>query len=380
MEPPRTRRPRWVRLAILAVSGLLVLCLGAAAISGLSNLTLPRGPASFDRLEDGDLARLSESIHLRQTLGNTIWPGFGDADIPVIVWNHEYAFLFGVDRPPADWQVVSDNRWAGQPYFRQAAHNPQNFAVRVGLQYAASLATKWETDQFLIRMFRDHMPGPLQPIFPYRLLIQPSEVQLTGLVHESFHVYQTMLAPDRLQAAEAIHQRGEAYWAIDPAMRSDWQREAQLLADALTAADADKARAAAGKFLAQRDQRRAAAKLTAELVNYERELEWEEGLGKYAEVAAWKAAASTPSYQPLMEMRSDADFKGYQTFGQRWSQEIDTMQRQAALEGETRLYYTGMAQAFVLDRLLPGWKALALGGQAALEDLLREAVGTLSSA
>ena len=50
------------------------------------------------------------------------------------------------------------------------------------------------------------------------------------------------------------------------------------------------------------------------------------------------------------------------------------MKRQAGQEGETRFYLTGMAQATLLDRLLPGWKELALAEGVFLEDLLREAV------
>jgi hypothetical protein len=35
---------------------------------------------------------------------------------------------------------------------------------------------------------------------------------------------------------------------------------------------------------------------------------------------------------------------------------------------------TGMAEAFLLDRLLPGWKEKALQDNIFLEDLLRQAV------
>ena len=50
------------------------------------------------------------------------------------------------------------------------------------------------------------------------------------------------------------------------------------------------------------------------------------------------------------------------------------MKRQATQEGEVRFYYTGMAQAVVLDQLLPDWKTRILAGEIRLEDLLREAI------
>jgi hypothetical protein len=46
------------------------------------------------------------------------------------------------------------------------------------------------------------------------------------------------------------------------------------------------------------------------------------------------------------------------------------MHRQAGQEGETRFYYTGMAQAILLDRLQRGWKEGAFQEGVWLEDLL----------
>lgn len=51
------------------------------------------------------------------------------------------------------------------------------------------------------------------------------------------------------------------------------------------------------------------------------------------------------------------------------------MQNQASREGDGRFYYSGRAQAVILDRLLPGWQARAFDQDVWLEDLLPEAVG-----
>ena len=109
-------------------------------------------------------------------------------------------------------------------------------------------------------------------------------------------------------------------------------------------------------------------------MNYEREIEWLEGLAKYIELGIWREASLAPGYTPLPALADDPDFKKYATFQQRWSQELDQMKRQAGLEGEVRFYYTGMAQAVLLDRLTPDWKARILTETVAVEDLLREAV------
>jgi len=41
---------------------------------------------------------------------------------------------------------------------------------------------------------------------------------------------------------------------------------------------------------------------------------------------------------------------------------------------DTRFYFSGFAQAVLLDRLMPGWKEQAFQPEIWLEDLLRQAI------
>lgn len=369
------KRPgRLRRVMALGVAGLLVMCVVGAGLSALSNLTLPAGPTVLDQLTPLDKARLQETLQLKRSFGEAVWPGWGEADIPVLIWNAEYAFLVGYPNPPSDWERMENDDLAGQAYYRQPAHDPQNFAVRVGERWVASLATKWEADNFLMTQFRTMMPGPLKPIFPYRLLIQPTEVQLTGVLHESFHVYEVLTAPARFAEADNVYASDSAYWAVDAEMHPAWREEIGHLVEALTATEVEATIRETQAFLSSRDQRRQAYQLEVGLVNYEQQLEWLEGLAKYVELSLWRAAASDASYEPLPALTDDPDFKAYATFAQRWSMEIDQMQRQATLEGDVRFYYTGMAQATLLDGLMPDWKTRILAEPVSLDDLLREAV------
>ncbi len=368
------RAPRWRRGCVAAILLPLLLGMGAVALSAFSNLTLPPAPTVLDRLTPLDSARLQETLHLKQTLGEAVWPGWGQTDIPVIVWNRQFAFAVGLTEAPAGWEVVPGETFATEPYYRQAAHAPQNFAVRLGDRWAASMATKWETDDFLISKFREMMPGPLRPVFPYRLLILPTEVQLCSVLHETFHAYQAQTSRARFDDAEKAYKSGDLYWAADEAMRAAWKTEIDLLVRAVGAGSEAEARTLARQFLAARDQRRQAARLDAGLVDYERRFEWLEGLAKYVELESWRQAATTAGYTPLPALNADPEFKGYATFSQRWGQELDQLRRQAEQPGETRFYYTGLGQAALLDRLRPGWKAQALAEGAWLEGLLRAAV------
>ena len=360
------------RIFLFALRGLVVLCLAAAGISTLSNRALPAAPQSTGRLEALDKQRLVEAIHLRQALGGLVWPGFGQADIPIIVWNRNDSFLVGLPQAPKGWQAVSGDEFEGQPYFYQKSKDPQNFAVPVDGAWAASMATKSETDSFLIEMFRNFLPPVIKTIFPYRLVIQSSEVQISGVAHESFHVLQQMNTPERLSAAEQAHKLGDRYWQADKTMAEDWRNEIDLLYQAVNAEKDSEAARLARVFLDGRQVRREKANLPLDLVDYERQLEWEEGLAKYIELAIWRMAYEHTGYIPIL--MDDPDFKGYRTFPQRLKQELDQMKRQAEQAGETRLYYTGMAQALLLDRLSPGWKDRAFEQGVWVEDLLRQAV------
>lgn len=370
---PKPKRRLGCRIILIVVLGLALICLLAAGFSFLSNRNLAEKCDAGSTLSELDKARLEETLHLKQQLGDVIWPGWGQASIPLLIWNEEYAFLVGYGSPPAGWDKVPDDLFMDQPYYRQPATDTENFAVLVGQQWVGSMATKNETDRFVRAMFEEALPAPINQIIPYRLLIQPSEVQMTGVLHESFHVFQTEESYEHLQDTELAYQNEADYWVTDKAMQEAWRHEIDLLAQALAADSDAEVRALTRQFLEHRLARRTAHDLQPSLVGYEQRLEWLEGLAKYVELESWRLAAEVTGYEPLSGMSQDADFKAYDTYDQRWSQEIAQMKRQASREGDVRFYYTGMAQARLLDRLAPDWKSQVMGNGVWLEDLLWQA-------
>jgi hypothetical protein len=358
---------------MVGVGILLGVCLLLSVISAISNRNLP-AQENPELLSSLDKSRLQEALQLRVALGDEVWPGWGSTKIPVIVWNRSYEFLF--DYPgeaPKGWSLITNDNLSGKPYFRRTADDPQNFAVKAGDIWTASMATKNTTDVFMIDTFRDQFPRPIKQIFPYRLLIQPSETQIGSLLHETFHVYQYQLAADRITKAESVHKLEERYESASEAFKAEWKQENVLLANALEAQTAAEKVDLVQQFLATRAARRKDHQLNTELIAYERWLEWEEGTAKYLEVAILKAASESTDYEPLPEMQNDPDFQGYQKFNRRWSQELIQLRYQTT-SGETQLYMTGMAQAFLLDELMPDWKDKYWGVDIFLEDLLRMAI------
>ncbi|MBI3942971.1 MAG: hypothetical protein HY326_08160, partial [Chloroflexi bacterium] len=223
MKPHQAHRAG--RIAAVGVVGLLLLCLTTIGISALSNLGLPTHTGDATRLSETDKIRLAEIFHLRRTLGDTVWSGWGAADIPVILYNEEYAFLVDYPDPPpgwtkvpqhvargGPWEPVPGDTFGGQVYYRQSLTDPQvtpqAFTVLVGNRWVASMHTLESMQIGLRQQIRGDLPPLLQPVFPYRLitvfLLNSSDWYMSGVLHESFHAYQGMMAPQRLAHVEEI--------------------------------------------------------------------------------------------------------------------------------------------------------------------------------
>jgi hypothetical protein len=378
------------------VGALILIPLLAIAAAALSNVGLPTRSRVIERLSDAEKARLAEMFHLRRTLGDAVWPGWGQAGIPVIVHNEAYVFLVGYPGTPPDgwtmvprdvqrggpWELVPDDTFQGQPYYRQPLDDPratpENFTVRVGDHWAATLWTREYSKVAFYSGFRKDLPSFLRPIVPVRLIwaliMGDSETYIGALAHESYHAYQGLQAPDRLAAAEfAAPLEGEYPWQVEAAEEA-WQAELDALHAAVTAASDEEAAQFARQFLALREERRSTHALSPDLVDYERQREWLEGLAKYAELVLQREAGRSSSYRPVPAIGDDRDFHAYRTRERFWSGQLNEVRRMTNRSGEVRFYYSGMAQAVLLDRFAPGWKAEAWTPDTWLEDLLAEAI------
>ncbi len=384
------------RRLLWGVVALMGLCVLATAVSALSNIGLPDHSEQVDHLSENQKALLAEFFQVRAVLGEQVWPGWGELDSPVVVYNEATAFLvhYPENNPPdgwlkvpqmtargGPWQPVGGDDFEGQPYYRQtlpaAGETPQAFTVVIGEQWAASMTTKEWTAIGLRQTIRDDLPPPLAAIVPYRLvdkfLLRGSDGYISLLAHESFHAFQGTAVPERLAAAERALAAEAAYPWPDAGLQAAWQAELDLLAAALAAETVEETAELAAQFLTQRQQRRQEAGLTDVQIDFERQREWLEGLARYVELEIWRQAAQS-DYQPVPALADDGDFDEYSGFTTRWSQEVDQIGRMANDEGEGRFYYTGMAQAVLLDRLRPGWKETIFDEGVFLEDLLATAV------
>jgi len=304
-------------------------------------------PLDSEVLSTADKEEIAEVLRLKTELGDQVWPGLSRLALPIILHNERYEFLIGESEPPSPWQVVKGDDFLGGPYHRRPAQNPQSFAVAVGTRWAASIGT--------LELMNSKIPFRLS-----------REFHVVIVLHEVFHAFQATLAPQRFARAMSVYKSEERYPYKDPAFSAAWNNEGETLADALRAKEVTAISGLARKFLDIRESRRRQIPLDLELISYERELEWLEGLAKYAEVRFYE----------LAELRaSDADYVNYRSGHPFLAADLARLRRNlCGQEGDLRFYLSGMAQATLLDRLSPGWKSKAFEEKANLEDSLRAAI------
>lgn len=325
-----------------------IVCLAAVSLivpPSPAQIRESTGPAGV--LTPADQTELAEIFRLKAEVGNRVWPGFAKCGIPIVLYNDDFEFLVGSDDPPSPWMKFPDGDFAGAPYHRRPRSQAQAFAIKVGGTWAGSFSTL----------------GRMNAKAPFKL---PPDFHVVLALHEMFHAFQATQAPERFARALKVYAAEDRYPFKNQEFAAAWTSEGAALARGIQAADDVAAATAAREFLKIRDERRARAALAPDLLGFERELEWLEGLAKYAEIGFYEIAATLPpgpaAYRyavPMLFIQSD-----YIRLGNGLG----------AQSGDLRFYLSGMAQARLLDRLSPGWKDKALPGPASLEDLIREGV------
>jgi len=385
---------RIFRLIMNTLKWFLLIILLLLIFSGLTNLTLPTKSKSTGTLSKDEKAYIAEAMNLLEKNGSQTWQGWGDVKVPIIVYNEENAFLIGFSNPPAgwqkmpsgeyrgaEWQLVEGDDFHGKPYFKQMLPDPQitpeNFTVKVGNTWVATMQTKEYSAVEFYRGFRNELPPVLKQVFPYRLFWQTlmgrAENYISSLAHEAFHAFQGTLVPERLEAGENAARLSNSYPWENSINESGWITETNYLMDACKTADMGEKIELISNFLESRQQRRLNANLSLEHINYEKNREWLEGLAKYAELALCNNARGNKDYKPLNEIRSIRSFKNYRKQEQHFGRQIDEVARSVKRSGESRFYYVGMLQGVVLDQIMPDWKSLAFEGDTYLEDMLLKA-------
>src|SRR6056297_2183334 len=383
------------RIIAKGLKWLLIFVILLMAISALYNLTLNDSSSVTEQLTASQKAYIAEYFNLQEEMMSDIWSDYDDIVVPVVVYNEEYAFLVGVADPDSgwfkmpsmehrgdEWKVVEDDNFNGEQYYRQYLPDPnitpENFTVKVGSTWVSTMQTREFAEVSFYNGFKNELPPGINLIFPYKifwnLIMGEAESYTSGLIHEAFHGYQGVTSLEKFSKAEFYAGKSNEYpWYMEK-NSAGWRNEADLLMKAYESDNDMDARQFIREYLNVRDERRREADLSEEMIEYEKNREWLEGLAKYTELKIGLVADESSGYEPVTEIKKLGDFNNYNKRDKYFRHQLSEVPRAAVRSGESRFYYGGMLQAMLLDRAAPEWKSKIFDKDIFLEDLLRNSI------
>lgn len=356
----------WLPRAAVLLAALLSLaaCTPApapTAVSGGTPSAAPRvtSPAATtaDGLTPDDWARLEEVWHLLGNAGPGIWAGWGNDPPPLLLESESADFLVGHSRPPDGFARVEGLTVADQQVYTRAGH----LAPGIGVQLIG--------DRLGVALLpRDRLQAYVDEMLGAGVVALDDIQYVRWAVHEAFHVYEMTPVsgePPRF-GFEGNEMEVAGALAETKGFAEQLAHEGRLLMQALATQSDTDLRTAVAAFLAARAQRRATS--PAEIGGFEQAVEWTEGLARYSDVRLLQSAAS--DYRPSAAFTAlGASYPGPDAI---WSDAVHWLDDLSSVPGTVRdrYYELGAAQAYLLDRLMPGWHNRALPNGESLESLL----------
>ena len=305
---------------------------------------------------------IREALRLKNDYGKKVCPGFDTTSIAVVVFNNAYEFLLTGQKAENNWEKIRSDDFFNRPYFRRRLVGPKAFAVRVGKQWAGMLGTLNQMNFEFLNGIRQELPPVMGSLFPYFLARIAPDQYVVSLLHEMFHAFQAMRNPSRFAQTQSLYSAEDKYPYNDRNFIDLWNKEGARLAEALAETDPEKMKEPVREFIRMRKLRREKYHITDELLHFERELEWLEGLAKYAEIRFYEIAAEEDDHTSAISYRKGLPH---------WQMEFKRLRKNLGEQrGDFRFYLSGMAQARLLDRFDPDWKSKIEATALSLEELL----------
>jgi hypothetical protein len=361
----RVPRKLLISAVLLLVAPMAILSGGCGSEPSEAATDLELGNTELDPI---DIVHAAEAWNLLEQEGENVWPGWGVTPPPLLLRKGDFDYLIGHPAPPEDFELLPDVSIQGEPVYRYRGHlipRPAATAWSVGDVWSVALPTYEE--------FR-HVVGEL---------LGPDAVELDdvsfvrSVTHEAFHAYQFVRvggmaglprfvqAVEEKQVLERLNERTDldAYHvALGETLRSGLEADTDAAA-----------RQAAARFLELRREWRAGQ--PEQIAIFEQSTEWLEGLARYADTSLLRLAASS-AYQARSLLVEQDVIQAYPDANATRNAFLDQLSDLTQIPGglRDRYYVIGAGEAFLLDRLMPGWQSDAMPGGAALEDLLEQAL------
>lgn len=356
-----------MKRAVVVAAALAVL--GAVLLAWRNHRALAELDRRFeaDTLAAEDRRAVAESRRLKAAYGPEVWPGFGRADLPQVLYNDRREFLAGWPAPPpAGWERAGGAPLLDVPVWRRRAEDPRPFAVQIEGRWAGRYPVRRVLDRGRVRRAREGMDPISRALVPVSLSTAPADLYVAQLLHTAFHAYQARRSEERFYEAVELQREAAGRYPFR-ATAELWTEEGRALGRVLSAGGREEACRGVETFRSVRDRRRRRAALDSTLTAFERSQEWLRGLAKYAEFRLYRRAAEGSGAPPGVEYREGTAH---------WGDDLERLRSSLGRAGPDRRFaLSGLGQALALQRLVPDWKNAVLPGGGSLEELLAETCG-----
>lgn len=298
---------------------------------------------SAEFLSKEDIQRVDQVYDYLNKYGSDILPGFNGKDIDLIIFNDSFEFLISSVEEEYNWEFVESNSELGLNIFRRPSQNPQAFTVYINNRWVGSMST--------MDTFNKSITKEVGILFPPQLIILDAEHYKGIVIHEMVHAYQAKNNEARVKKLEKLHNVCSEYYN-DSKFNNLLVLEGNYLQKAINASTKKDIIENLNLYLKTRQQRRTECMMNTDEINDEIDMEWLEGLAKYAE---YKASTASDSF-----VRNN----------------MDKIDQNVKVLNDDRYYSLGMAQALILDKLQPEWKREVYDKNFQFEEKLKEVLKT----
>lgn len=314
--------------------------------------SLPSSPAPD--ISATDRIRIREASRLAATLGDRIWPNWHSAPFALLLVTPDYEYLIGHPNPSPDFIATSTDTLLGRPVL----YRKRAFPVQLQATFPA------------VNGVSTIVIGPAEFTAD-----KTSTRWVLTVLHEHFHqyVYSRPGYYDAVSKLGLAHGDESGMWMLNYPFPYDSAR----VQDAFTAMTH-----ALLNALAQTDKRSLDAKAAVfrramatfrqsvpdEAAKYFDFQLWQEGVARYTEIALGELAAK--AYTPSPEFSTLPDFKSYASVAATIRRGVleDLGSMSLAKQKRVVVYSTGAADALLLDKVRPSWKADFLSHRFRLPD------------